>query len=111
MTAAERVLWRTAAQAAFDAARHPDVRARAITLKKALAGSGEWRMPDQRPLPREAFSAFRRVAAIYGAEEDAALRTAIAPLLAHLTDTAVEILDGIDVPCLPRLPFRKDLDG
>lgn len=95
MTSTERVLWRLACQAALDAARAPEVEARAKALKKALAGSGDWRMPDQRSLPRACFYAFWTVAKAFAIEPDAALRAHLAPRLEALADTAGDMLDGL----------------
>ena len=101
MTAAERVLWRIACQAALAAARAPGVDARARELKKALAGSGDWRMPDQRSLPRACFYAFWTVAKAWAIEPDAALRAALAGRLEALADAAGDMLDGLHVPPPP----------
>lgn len=102
MTSAERVLWRQLAQAAFDAGREPDTVAKRKALKKALAGSGDWRLPDLRPLPSACFRAFLMMARGYVAEEDAAVRVALAPRLAGLSDAAGDILDGL--PTEPKEP-------
>ena len=117
MTSAERVLWRIACQAALAAARAPTVDARAKELKKALAGSGDWRMPDQRSLPRACFYAFWTVAKAWAVEPDAELRMALADRLEVLAETAGDMLDGLgaprDVPAeMPALPLwteRADL--
>lgn len=100
MTSAERVLWRIACQAALAAARAPESAARAKELKKALSGSGEWRMPDQRSLPRACFYAFWTVAKAWAIEPEAGLRAALADRLAALAETAGDMLDGLGVPAV-----------
>lgn len=95
MTSAERVLWRQACQAALAAARAPEVEARLKELRKALAGSGAWRMPDQRSLPQACFYAFWTVAKAFAAEPDAAVRAHLAPKLEFLVDAAGDMLDGL----------------
>lgn len=97
MTSAERVLWRIACQAALAAARAPESAARAKELKKALAGSGEWRMPDQRSLPRACFYAFWTVAKAWAIEPEAGLRAVLADRLAALAETAGDMLDGLAI--------------
>jgi hypothetical protein len=118
MTSGERVLWRIACQAAFDAARAPEVEARAKSLKKALAGAGDWRMPDLRSLPCACFRAFYIVAKGFALEADPALRAQLAPKLEALADAAGDMLDGLGLPATaapgedPPLPLwteRKDL--
>lgn len=110
MTSAERVLWRIACQAALAAARAPTIDARAKELKKALAGSGDWRMPDQRSLPRACFWAFWTVAKAWAIEPDATLRAALADRLAALAEAAGDMLDRIGVPAAaePALPSWTD---
>jgi len=95
MTATERVLWRQVAQAAHEAARAPDAVGKAKALKKALAGSEGWRMPDLRPLPMACFRAFLMLARGFAAEPEAVLRFALATRLAGLADAAGDILDGL----------------
>lgn len=121
MTSAERVLWRIACQAALAAARAPESAARAKELKKALAGSGEWRMPDQRSLPRACFYAFWTVAKAWAIEPEAGLRAALADRLAALAETAGDMLAGLalapapiaepdpDAPAARGWPDRADL--
>lgn len=98
MTSAERVLWRIACQAALAAARAPTVDARAKDLRKALAGSGDWRMPDQRTLPRACFYTFWTVAKAWAAEPEAELRAALAAPLQTLAETAGDMLDTLGAP-------------
>ena len=95
MTPTERVLWRTVAQAAGEAAKAPGSATKAKALKKALAGSPSWRLPDLRPLPSAAFRAFLMLARGYSTETDAVLRFAMASRLAALADAAGDILDGL----------------
>lgn len=97
MTVAERVLWRALSQAAFDAARAPEVEARVKALRKALSGSRDWRYPDLRPLPLACFRAFAIMATGFSQEPDARLRTAMAARLEALADAAGDILDGLRV--------------
>jgi hypothetical protein len=95
MTSAERVLWRQVTQAAHHAARAPEAMVRATALKKALAGAGDWRLPDLRPLPSACFRAFLMLARGYAAEPDPVVRFALAGRLQALADAAGDILDGI----------------
>ncbi len=95
MTSAERVLWRQVAQAAHEAAKAPEMLGLAKALKKTLAGSEGWRMPDLRPLPSACFRAFLMLARGFAAETDAVVRFALASRLAGLADAAGDILDGI----------------
>ena len=95
MTASERVLWRMVAQAAHEAAKEPHGEARAKALKKTLAGSEGWRLPDLRTLPCACFRAFLMMARGFAAEPDAVVRFALASRLAGLADAAGDILDGV----------------
>lgn len=95
MTSGERVLWRQLCQAAHEAARAPDIETKAKALTKALAGSGDWRMPDLRPLPAACFRAFLVMARSWAPERDARVRAALAPRLEALADAAGDILDGL----------------
>jgi len=95
MTSTERVLWRQVAQAAHEAARAPEVEARAKALKKALAGAETWRMPDLRPLPSACFRAFLLLARGFAAETDPKVRFALRARLEGLADAAGDILDGL----------------
>lgn len=97
MTASERVLWRALAQAAFDAARAPEVEAKAKALRKAAIGVLGWRYPDLRPLPLACFRAFVVLATGFSQETDARLRAALASRLEVLADAAGDILDGLRV--------------
>lgn len=95
MTTSERVLWRQLCQAAHEAARDPAAVGKAKALNKALAGSGDWRLPDLRPLPAACFRAFLTMARAWGPETDLHVREALAPRLAALADAAGDILDGL----------------
>lgn len=95
MTSTERVMWRQVTQAAFEAARAPATDGKAKALKKALAGSERWRLPDLRPLPSACFRAFLMMARGYSAEPDPAVRAALASRLIGLSDAAGDILDGL----------------
>lgn len=101
MTGAERVIWRQIAQAAFEAARAPQVETKARALKVALKGSENIRLPDLRPLPSACFRAFLMLARGFAGEPDAALRALLAGRLEGLADAAGDILDGL----------RPDRDG
>lgn len=101
MTSTERVLWRGVTQAAFEAARAPDAVGKAKALRKALAGSERWRLPDLRPLPSACFRAFLMMARGYSAEPDPAVRAALASRLIGLGDAAGDILDGLRLPPSP----------
>lgn len=103
MTSADRVIWRLAAQAAFDAARAPETAAKIKALKKALSAARERVMPDLRPLPAACFRAFLTLARGFAAEPEAALRAALAARLEALADAAGDILDGL---CLPEAPHH-----
>lgn len=95
MTSTERVMWRQVTQAAHEAAKAPESAALAKALKKALAGSESWRMPDLRPLPSACFRAFLMMARGYAAEPDPVVRFALKGRLAGLADAGGDILDGI----------------
>lgn len=96
MTGSERVLWRQLTQAAHEAARDPGAVGKAKALRKALAGSEGWRLPDLRPLPCGCFRAFLTMARGWAPEPDTAVRAVLAPRLAALADAAGDILDGLD---------------
>lgn len=106
MTTAERVLWRQLTQAAFEAARAPEVESRAKALKKALAGAETWRMPDLRPMPAACFRAFLTLARGWAPEPDTRVRAALAPRLIALADAAGDILDGLPEAWAP--PVGQD---
>lgn len=95
MLSSERVLWRQVCQAAFEAALHPEQVGRAKALKKALAGSEGWRLPDLRPLPSACFRAFLLTARAWDKETDLKVRAELAPRLTALADAAGGILDGL----------------
>jgi hypothetical protein len=95
MLSSERVLWRQVCQAAFEAAQHPEQSGRAMALKKALAGSEGWRLPDLRPLPCACFRAFLLVARAWPGEANLTVRAELAPRLIALADLAGDILDGL----------------
>ena len=97
MTPSERTLWRLAIQAAFAAARAPQAVGAARDLKRALAGSEGWRLPDMRPLPLNAFLAFLMMARAWSAEPDMRVRQALAERMAAMADMAGDILDGLAV--------------
>lgn len=113
MTTTERVLWRQLTQAAFEAARAPEVEARAKALNKALAGSKGWRLPDLRPLPCACFMAFLTLAKGWAPETNPALRRALAARLEALADAAGDILDGLrlEPETPPAWAERKDIGG
>lgn len=110
MTSAERVLWRQVAQAAHEAAKAPDRAGKQAALRKALAGSGDWRLPDLRPLPSSCFRAFLMLARGYAAETDAGVRFALSVRLAGLADAAGDILDGLGTGEAPRQPWQDRAD-
>lgn len=95
MTTSERVLWRQVCQAAHEAARDPEAVGKAKALKKALAGSEGWRLPDLRPLPLGCFRAFLTMARGWAPETELGLRVQLAPRMEALADAAGDILDGL----------------